>query len=580
MKEPIHSLPSSGAESSKRPLVALMNLFIGRMFHASSELGAEDLDIGIGITAILLAMPGLFISLLLFEKYGSLIRFLRGDGTFDPFEATMPDEYFFIVLSMAVTGIATLWKWSAIFPDRRDFTNIVHLPISLLSIFVANFAAIATLASLYTIVVNAASIILFPVVVFGSQGNLATFMRFFFGHAATVIAAGIFAFCLVFALTGILLALFPYGISRRMSTVVRFFVVVFLLALVATSLSVPDLLSAGAAKAHRYLGILPPVWFLGLSQRLWGRATDPFFEEMARRSAAALMATPLVALLAYLTGFRRWFQKIPESADLPLFPRLGNLRLEFPGKIFYSVVFATRTQQAFGRFIMQTLWRSEVHQQVFLFSLAIGLVACARMLAGMSFDFAGVGNSPLSADVLSVPLILAFCVIVGIRFCFEIPLNLQANWIFRFYIDPRSAETRSTVRRLLLALSLSWIAPLTLLCSFYLWGLFIALVHTLVVVSSSVLVTEISMLHFRKIPFTCSYPPFQSHSPLIVVAYLFGAIILSSYVPEYEMQIVDVRWATPVLFLPAVLILVGLYYYRKNMLLIDKELIFEERQND
>jgi len=182
--------------------------------------------------------------------------------------------------------------------------------------------------------------------------------------------------------------------------------------------------------------------------------------------------------------------------------------------------------------------------------------------------------------VLSVPLILAFCVIVGIRFCFEIPLNLQANWIFRFYIDPRSAETRSTVRRLLLALSLSWIAPLTLLCSFYLWGLFIALVHTLVVVSSSVLVTEISMLHFRKIPFTCSYPPFQSHSPLIVVAYLFGAIILSSYVPEYEMQIVDVRWATPVLFLPAVLILVGLYYYRKNMLLIDKELIFEERQND
>ena len=575
----MHSLPSGRAES-KKPLFTLMNLFVGRMFHGSSEFGAEDLDIGIGITAILLAMPGLFISLLLFEKYGSLIRFLRGDGTFDPFEATIPDEYFFIVLSMAVTGIATLWKWTAIFPDRRDFTNLVHLPISLRSIFVANFAAIAALASLYTIVVNAASVILFPVVVFGSQGNLITFMLFFFGHAVTVIAAGIFAFCLVFALTGMLLALFPYGISRRMSTVVRFFVVVFLLALVATSLSVPDLLSAGVAKSHRYLGVLPPVWFLGLSERLWGRATDPFSAEMARRSVAALIATPLVALLAYLTGFRRWFQKIPESADLPLFPRLGNLRLEFPGKIFYSVVFATRTQQAFGRFIMQTLWRSEVHQQVFLISLAIGLVACARMLAGMSFDFAGVGNSPLSADVLSVPLILAFCVIVGIRFCFEIPLNLQANWIFRFYIDPRTAETRSTARRLLLALSLSWIAPLTFLCSFYLWGLFIALVHTLVVVSCSVLVIEISMLHFRKMPFSCGYPPFQSHSPLIVVAYLFEAIILSSYVPEYEMQIVDVRWATPVLFLPAILILVGIYHYRKNMLPIDKALIFEERQND
>jgi len=100
-----------------------------------------------------------------------------------------------------------------------------------------------------------------------------------------------------------------------------------------------------------------------------------------------------------------------------------------------------------------------------------------------------------------------------------------------------------------------------------------------VVVSSSVLVIEISMLHLRKIPFTCSYPPFQSHSPLIVVAYLFGAIILSSYVPEYEMQIVEVRWATPVLFLPAILVLVGIHHNRKNMLPIDKELIFEERQN-
>jgi hypothetical protein len=100
-------------------------------------------------------MPGLFISLLLFEKYGSLIRFLRHDATFDPFEATIPDEYFFIVLSMAVTGIATLWKWTAIFPDRRDFANLVHLPISLRDIFVANFAAIAALAALYTLVVNA-----------------------------------------------------------------------------------------------------------------------------------------------------------------------------------------------------------------------------------------------------------------------------------------------------------------------------------------------------------------------------------------------------------------------------------------
>jgi hypothetical protein len=188
--------------------------------------------------------------------------------------------------------------------------------------------------------------------------------------------------------------------------------------------------------------------------------------------------------------------------------------------------------------------------------------------------------TPLSADALSVPLILAFCVIVGARLCFEIPLNLQANWIFKFWIDPAIGETRSTARRLLLVLSLSWIAPLTFTVSFYFWGLFVAILHTLVLISCAIVVIEIAILRLRKIPFTCGSPPFQSHSPLIVVAYLFAAIILTSYVPEFELEVADFRWAAPLLFLPALLILVGLRYYRNNMLPMDKDLIFEERQND
>jgi hypothetical protein len=550
------------------------------MFHTGSELGTDDLDLGIGVTGILLAMPGLFISLLLFEKYGSLIRFLRGDGTFDPFAATIPDEYFFIVLSMAVTGIATLWKWTSIFPDRRDFANLVHLPISIRQIFIANFAAIATLAALYTLVVNAASIIIFPVVVFGSQGTIALFFRFFLGHAACVIAAAIFAFCLVFALTGMLLALFPYGISRRISAIVRFFAVIFFLTLLASSFSVPFFLSNGDPTLHRLLATLPPVWFLGLSQKLWLGSADPFFLQMAHRAISALIAIPIFAVCAYLAGFRRSFQKIPEVADLSLLPSPSSSLFPSRHAVFYRIFLPAQTQRTFGRFILQALLRSEVHLQVFLFFVAIGLVAAVRMLADAPFRLEKNAVTPLSAEALSVPLILAFCVVVGIRFCFEIPLNLQANWVFRFWIDPAISETRSTARRLLLVFTLSWIAPLTFLSSFYFWGLFVAILHTLVLISCSVLVIEISILRLRKIPFTCSYPPFQSHSPLIVVAYLFAAIILTSYVPELEMQVADFRCATPLLFLPAILILAGLHYYRKNMLAMDKDLTFEEPQND
>jgi hypothetical protein len=553
----------------------LLQLFVGRMFHGGGELGKEDLDPGVGISSVLLAMPGLLVSLLLLEKYSSLVHFMMGDVKFDPFQATIPDEYFFIVLSMAVTGLATLWKWTAIFPDRRDFANLVHLPLSLHEILVANFAAIGALAALFTVVANAASIIFFPIAVAGSQGSLVVFMRFLFGHALTVISAGLYSFCLVFMLTGTLLTLFPHGISRRFATVVRFLVTVFLLALVASSLSVPDLLPNSLATPHGFLGALPPVWFLGLAQELWGRGT-PFYSQMASRAVAALAVTLAVAILASFAGFRRSFQKIPESADLPLVPRLPRFHLQSFRSNFYRAVFTSPSERALGRFVLQTLSRSEAHQQVLLFSLAIGLVASAKVIANVPFHAGRPGNFPLSAEALSVPLVLVCCIIIGLRFCFEIPMNLPANWIFRFWIDGQRNQPRSTARRLLYILSLSWIAPATLVISGYLWGFLVAVLHTVVLISCAMVVIESAILRLRKIPFTCTYPPFQSHSPLLVVGYFFGTLMFATYIPEFEKWAIGFPWGIPLLFLPAVLILVGFSYYRKNMLAMDKELIFEE----
>ena len=54
-----------------------------------------------------------------------------------------------------VTGAAALWRWDALFLDRRDYTNLVSLPLSLRTIFFANLSAILALAAVFTIVVNA-----------------------------------------------------------------------------------------------------------------------------------------------------------------------------------------------------------------------------------------------------------------------------------------------------------------------------------------------------------------------------------------------------------------------------------------
>src|SRR6202022_745327 len=153
-----------------------------------------DLDLGIGVIVIMLAMPGILVSLLMFEKYGSLIRYLRGNPIFDPYTAPMPDESFFLVLSLTVPGAASLWRWDALFLDRRDYTNLVPLPLSLRTIFFANLSAILALAALFTIVVNAASLVLYPIAVVGSQNSFAVWIRFTLGHAVAVFTASTFSF--------------------------------------------------------------------------------------------------------------------------------------------------------------------------------------------------------------------------------------------------------------------------------------------------------------------------------------------------------------------------------------------------
>ncbi len=98
------------------------------------------------------------------------------------------------------------------------------------------------------------------------------------------------------------------------------------------------------------------------------------------------------------------------------------------------------------------------------------------------------------------------------------------------------------------------------------------------VIGCSVVIVEASLVRFRKVPFTCDYPRFESHSPLIVVAYLFGFVLFTTYVPKGEKWASESPWAALALFVPIPAVLMGLHHYRKNMLTMDKELIFEEAE--
>jgi hypothetical protein len=278
--------------------------------------------------------------------------------------------------------------------------------------------------------------------------------------------------------------------------------------------------------------------------------------------------------LAYAASFRRIFLRIPETSESGPFPRsqFGTAPLGWLNK----VVLRGRPQQACYQFVARTLLRSERHLQIFLGFLALGLVLSANELSSATDLHGIIADKVPSIDVLSVPFVLSFCIIAGLRLAFEIPAELRANWVFRFWLDRDQHSARAIARHALLVFALPFLLPLCFVLTLVFWGWAIAALHTAIVALSTVVLAEVSLLRFRKLPFTCTYPPFKSHSGLVVVAYLFAYLFYTGYLVRIERWSLFDPWRTICFIPPVAAVLVGAYYYRNQMLDLDKQLLFEE----
>jgi hypothetical protein len=438
----------------------------------------------------------------------------------------------------------------------------------------ANFSAIIALAALFTLVVNAASIILFPVAVVGSQSSFTAFLRFAAGHAAAVFLASIFSFSAIFALAGILMALLSVKLFRSIPLLARFVAAIFLLALLVSSFAVPAFLDGTSMAMKQRVAMLPPVWFLGISQTVWGNGRDPFYSSMTEAAGVTLIAAALIAIISYTVSFRRSFIRIPETADAGPLPRV---QLKFsPLAILHIATLRSPSQEACNDFIVRTLLRSDAHLQIVLAFAGLGLVVAAASLSSLKSPNLILAGPVPSVELLSVPFILSYCVIAGVRLAFEIPTDLRANWIFRLWLSPDNQQARPIARRILHAATLPWLIPLVFAMTLIFFGWIIALLHAAFLTLANVAVIETFLVRYRKIPFTCSYPKFESHSGVILVAYLLGFFLIANYIPALE------HWSlvNPVrslCFIPLfTAALAAVYFYRKQMLEMDKELIFEE----
>lgn len=127
--------------------------------------------------------------------------------------------------------------------------------------------------------------------------------------------------------------------------------------------------------------------------------------------------------------------------------------------------------------------------------------------------------------MLSIPLILTFFLVIGVRSVVNIPTRLEANWIFRITENKNLRHYRAGLRKGIVLFLL--IPPAVLVSAFscLLWGWSTGLLHGIFGLVLSVLLMEILFLKHNKIPFACACLPGQAKVHLLWPAYVLSFLV-------------------------------------------------------
>ena len=295
-----------------------MQLFVARIFRGGGDADAEGLDLGIGLVLTLLAMPGGFVSLFLLNKYGTFLQWLRGITNVDRSAGCASRRILLhrafhdgdrrgrrLAMGRHLPRSPRLHEsGSAADRDARRFSS----PISSRCFFWWAGRGRRQRGVVHSVPHGRGG---------GDTAKFLFFVKFAAIHALGVLLSSVFSFFAVFSVLGLLMAVLPPSAFRRVSAYARGVVVVYLVALLCTTVAVPDSCGRQKDPLRGWTFLMPSCWFLGLCQSLRGRA-GPAMVELAKLALPGVGAVVLVALCAYVVGYRRHFVRIAELTETTL----------------------------------------------------------------------------------------------------------------------------------------------------------------------------------------------------------------------------------------------------------------------
>jgi hypothetical protein len=486
------------------------------------DVGFMTSDGSDGVRRALLGVMSAVITIGLFLPRIMLVKYAGIRGIPEVYVATMiGDTLMTFAFAMLLCALVAAFAGDSMFPDETDFRVLTPLPVSRAFVFTAKLRAVARYLGLAIVVASLALQVPYTAISGGPHADAPLVARALVNSGISMLAS-LFAATAVMAVQGLIVLCAPRRLLRPMAVGARTAMLCGVVLLLPLAGRLPHQ-APGFVTDSAYLYLAPPAWFVGLDRATLG-AAGAFETRMAVVALAALAATFAIVAICYLVLYRRFDVLMLRQSHVASVPARREVRVRSDTTTLTGVV---------ARFSTRTLWRSPLHQVVFLGVTACGVGwALNGLLAGGLLAWARDGGVPpprLVSSVTTMPFVLLLASVTGLRAALMLPQDPRANWIFRLREDDdHRAAQLDAVERLFMRLVV-W--PV-LVCSLPLqWAVLGADALTALPIAylAGVFLVELVIRTWRRIPFTCGYIPGKRNIALTfliaLISYVFFTLI-------------------------------------------------------
>jgi hypothetical protein len=523
--------------SPRAQLRYLTRHFFGRFFD-SDVIAAPHTEMHLLFIQILalLIFPGFLKTALSITKYSFLAWY---PITYRD-QAILIDAHFFLCISMILTGFITVFEWDALFPDSKDFHNLTPLPIKPKTIFFAKVIALSLFVVLCHIAINGIPTLLFPGEVLaasfkkGSAGFMippGELFRYNFSHAVSLFLSTLFVFSSLIAVRAVFLLIFPAKMLRIVSRCTQLVVMLILLCALFSGAKANALITEESALIY----LLPPFWFLGVYEVLIGHHTL-VFSTLSKMAYTAVSVSCFVSILSYTISYRSSMQKGFQSAGIASYPVTG-IRKSWT-RILHKTILKNSIERANFHFIAHAIFRRQEPMLYWGSFVAVGIgLIYWDLYAIISGDI--VDSQQHLKMLLSFPLLLSFFILVGLRFAFSVPVDLNANWIFRIMDKQRLEKSYGGAHKFMLSAINIPLLIIFVPCYLMIWNPLMVFYHIAYVSILSLILIELLLFRFIKLPFTCSYLPGKANVILLWPLYAVSCYFYSYGMTTLELWVLE-----------------------------------------